>query len=52
MEGVSFQKDLGVIIDQDLKFHQQSVKKANQILGLIKKTISIKNEETLSTICL
>ena len=50
MEGVSFQKDLGVIIDQDLKFHQQtaaSVKKANQILGLIKKTISIKNEETL-----
>ena len=50
MEGVSFQKELGVIIDQDLKFHQQtaaSVKKANQILGLIKKTISIKNEETL-----
>ena len=24
VEGVSFQKDLGVIIDEDLKFHQQT----------------------------
>ena len=37
------EKDLGVIIDHELKFHQQtaaSVKKANRVLGLIKKSFS------------
>ena len=50
LEQVENEKDLGVIIDKDLKFHAQSsaaVKKANQILGLIKKTVTTKNETTI-----
>ena len=38
------------IIDKDLKFHAHtsaSVKKANQILGLMKKTVRTKNETTI-----
>ena len=36
------QKDLGIIVDKELKFHKQTaaaVKNANQVLGIIKKTI-------------
>ena len=43
-------KDLGVIIDHELKFHQQtaaSVKKANRVLGIIKKSFSHLDETTL-----
>ena len=48
MNGISLdqvmeEKDLGAIIDHELKFHQQtaaSVKKANRVLGLIKKSFS------------
>ena len=50
LEQVENEKDLGVIIDKDLKFHAQtsaSVKKANQILGLIKKTVRTKNETSI-----
>ena len=46
MEG----KDLGVIIDHEIKFHQQtaaSVKKANRVLGLIKKSFSHLDETML-----
>jgi hypothetical protein len=44
------EKDLGVHIDCDLKFHQHvnlSVKKANRILGLIKHTFNNLDEVTL-----
>ena len=37
-------KDLGVIMDLDLKFHKQSasaIKKANVTLGLIKKSFAL-----------
>ena len=46
-EKVNFEKDLGVIIDSDHKFHKQIsavVKKAKIILGLIKRTFTIKDE--------
>ena len=45
LEGVTMQKDLGIIVDKELKFHEQTaaaVKKANQVLGIIKKTIYTK----------
>ena len=55
MNGISLvqvkeEKDLGVIIDHELKFHQQtaaSVKKANRVLGIIKKSFSHLDETTL-----
>ena len=50
LEQVEHEKDLGIIIDNELKFHVQAsvaVKKANQILGLIKRTITTKNEKTI-----
>ena len=37
-------KDLGVLIDNKLKFHRQTataIKKANRILGLVKKVIYV-----------
>ena len=39
LENVNEEKDLGVIIDNQLKFHTHTsaaIKKANSILGLIK----------------
>ena len=50
LDQVMEEKDLGVIIDHELKFHQQtaaSVKKANHVLGLIKKSFSHLDETTL-----
>ena len=44
------EKDLGVIIDNTLKFHIQtatSIKKANSILGLVKKSFAVLNKTTL-----
>ena len=41
LEQVTEEKDLGVIIDNELKFHKHTaatIKKANSILGLIKKS--------------
>ena len=41
LKQVREEKDLGVLIDEDLKFHKQTVaavKKANSILGLIRKS--------------
>ena len=54
MNGISLdqvmeEKDLGMIIDHELKFHQQtaaSVKKANRVLGLIMKSFSHLDETT------
>ena len=40
-------------MDSELKFHHQTssaVKKANQILGLIKKTFAAKNEENVTLV--
>ena len=47
------QKDLGVIIDNNLKFHIHSAsasKKANQILGIIKKSYNTRDALTFSTL--
>ena len=49
LEDVDEEKDLGVIIDKDLKFHRQSaaaIKKANSSLGIIKKSFTFLDEET------
>ena len=46
MEGVSFQKEFGVIIDQDLKFHQQTaaaVKKVKQVFWAYKRRPNERN---------
>ena len=48
---VDCEKDLGVEVDSELKFHKQtsnSVKKANRMLGLIKRCFQNKKEETFS----
>ena len=50
LEDINSQKDLGVIIDRELKFHLQTdaaVKKANQVLGMINRTIQTKTEKTI-----
>ena len=55
MEGASIaavtnEKDLGIIIDNSLKFHEQTaaaVARANRILGLIKRAFSILDATTL-----
>ena len=49
-ENVDKEKDLCVIVDQSLKFHTHTsaaVKKANQILGLIRKSFALLDEDTL-----
>ena len=49
-EQVNYEKELGIIIDNELKFHVQTsaaVKKANQIQGIIKRTIATKIEKTI-----
>ena len=44
------QKDLGVIVDDELKFHKQtaaSVKKANAVLGLVRKSFVVLDSNTV-----
>ena len=51
LENVNVEKDLGVFMDYELKFHEQTsaaIKKANSILGVIKKTFANLNETTLT----
>ena len=46
------EKDLGVIIDENLKFHAHTaaaVKIANQVLGLIKKSYHSRDSYTIKT---
>ena len=53
LEAVRYEKDLGVIVDEELKFHQQTAtatKKANQVLGIIKKSYQTRDAETISTL--
>ena len=53
LEEAHDQKDLGVIIDVELKFHQHTAsvsKKANQILGLIKRSFYTRDEMTIATL--
>ena len=55
MGGVQFQvvkehKDLGILMDKDLKFHSHScnvTNKARQMLGIIKKTFTYLGSHTL-----
>ena len=44
------ERDLGVFVDRELKFHQQTamtVKKANRMLGLIQRTFSTRNRSLI-----
>ena len=53
LKACKFEKDLGVIIDEDLKFHNhvsEAVKKANKILGLIKHTFKCLDIDTVPTL--
>ena len=50
LEDVDEEKDLGVLVDKELKFHHQTaaaVKKANMALGLIKKSFAFLDDRTL-----
>ena len=50
LEQVRQERDLGVIVDEQLKFHQQtaaSVSKANQILGVIRKSFEVLDKVSL-----
>ena len=53
LDKVREEKDLGVIIDDELKFHQHTAsvsKKANQILGVIKRSFNTRDPRTISTL--
>ena len=50
LDSITEEKDLGVLIDKDLKFHKQTaavVKKANSVLGIIKRAFGKHDEKTL-----
>ena len=50
LQQVTKEKDLGVIIDHEMKFHKQTAaaaKKANGVLGIIKKSFSLLDKVTL-----
>ena len=53
LEVISFERDLGVIVDDELKFHRHTAtatKKATQILGIIKKSYQTRDAVTISTL--
>ena len=53
LDNVTQEKDLGVIIEDHLKFHEHTAiaaKTANQILGLIKKSYSSRDPYTITTL--
>ena len=50
LECVSDEKDLGIIVSEDLKWDKQcseAVKKANRMLGMIKRNFSDRSQETI-----
>ena len=53
LKEVRFERDLGVIVDDELKFHTYTAtatKKANQNLGVIKKSYQTRDAVTISTL--
>ena len=51
LDTITHGKDLGVIVGDQLKFHEHAAvaaKKANQILGLIKKSYSSRDPYTIT----
>ena len=53
LECISSEKDLGVLIDDTLKFHLQTAaatKKANQVLGVIKRSYQTRDTFTMATL--
>ena len=50
LQSVSEEKDLGVIVSDDFKWEKQcceAVKKANRILGMIKRNFTDRSQSTL-----
>ena len=50
LDQVTEEKDLGVLIDKELKFHKQTaavIKKANSVLGVIKRAFGKPDAKTL-----
>jgi len=53
LEAITKEKDLGITIDQDLKFHihvSKAVNKASRMLGLVRATFICIDEITLPTL--
>ena len=53
LQATDQEKDLGVIVDDNLKFHVHTAaaaKKGNQMLGVIKKSYCTRDAETMSTL--
>ena len=53
LENVTEEKDLGVIVDDKLKFQTHTsaaIKKANSILGLLKRYFTVKDKITLPSL--
>jgi ribonuclease P/MRP protein subunit RPP40 len=53
LESIRSEKDLGVMVDDSLKFHVHAAfaaKKANQMLGVIKKTYVTRDANTITTL--
>ena len=53
MDPVTSEKDLGVMVDNKLKFHVHAAaatKKANQMLGVIKRTYVTRDATTMATL--
>ncbi len=53
LESVTVEKDLGVQIDEELKFHKHvsaAISKANQTVGIVKRTFDTLDKELLSVV--
>lgn len=53
LDPITSEKDLGVMVDDKLKFHVHTAaatKKANQVLGVIKRTYKTRDKETITTL--
>ena len=53
LDSITSEKDLGVMVDNKLKFHVHTAavtKKANQMLGVIKRTYKTRDAITISTL--
>ena len=53
LDSIEFEKDLGVMMDNTMRFHTHTsfaVKKANQMLGIIKKSFKTRDATTISTL--